>query len=456
MYTTSTTNIAYDFERVVADEIWLPPVIKVPEIAGDVELRNRAAEFIGQAVLRSTAYRETKYIEDSYSLMDAIHAAAEGSVEAYEMVRNNVSTDMIERTLKSGHITKVKLQVNNMGEIVQHGQTAADIQKNSLRYASNYAQMRERTEAEVRNMYRLEEAYKHDILGDYCFVVFSPAADNMSENQMKEVGFFTDTMSCSIQVMSLEQGELHLESAFVAGKSVWHAARHDKLTLAKVGKTLGVDYTNMTSVEILDTPLLIHKSEIPNGVIDLVELYDDCAGGTFFGEDKPRQDYKIFRQACRDREARLMSRVELTTEQLISEAKDLKTPQDTSRRLGKLSEIQMIEASVHDTSINPRVFGDAAAWRIEQARYYAKVGQPGFMKQAIEQARLVAVSSSCPGGLGNNKTDIDEFGDNLPTSFEQSTNDCEFVSKECPKCHKKNVKTIVKKGVYYGDCGCHS
>lgn len=34
--------------------------------------------------------------------------------------------------------------------------------------------------------------------------------------------------------------------------------------------------------------------------------------------------------------------------------------------------------------------------------------------------------------------------------------DCDFVSKECPKCHKKNVKTTVRKGRYFGACGCRS
>lgn len=34
--------------------------------------------------------------------------------------------------------------------------------------------------------------------------------------------------------------------------------------------------------------------------------------------------------------------------------------------------------------------------------------------------------------------------------------DCEFVSKECPTCHAKNVKTTCKDGVYYGECGCDS
>lgn len=39
-------------------------------------------------------------------------------------------------------------------------------------------------------------------------------------------------------------------------------------------------------------------------------------------------------------------------------------------------------------------------------------------------------------------------------SGKDNDEDCEFISKECPMCHKKNVKTTSTKSHIKGDCGC--
>lgn len=446
---------------MTAAETWQPPVIAVPEIADDHETRQRAARFIGAVALDTTTAMEQQESASAYSLMDAIHRAAEGNVDAYAMVRNNVATDVVERTIKSGHIIKVDLQVNEHGHIMQHGQTAEDIQKNSLRYAADSPFMRRRTEVETRNMFRIDEAYRQGLLKDFAFVVFSPAPDDTTTAEMAEAGFFTDTMSCAIQITTVEEdGGLSVESAFVAGKTAWDAPRHDLDTLGKVGAALEVDFEGRTAAEILDTPLLIHKSMLPNGVVDIVKLYDEHAGDTFFGEAKPQQDYMAYKQSCAEREKSFLPRVEKITRQLIAEAPTLTSPQAASRRLGKLSGAQMVEQSVVDTSIDPRVFGEAAAWRIEHARHMMAAGQTEGLHVIINQAKTLERSSSCPNGMKDNDAlegiDGVSEGDSQSTSSREELDDCEFVSKECPKCHKKDVKTVVKKGVYYGDCGCHS
>lgn len=457
------TNIENTFEQLIGSERWQPPVIAVPEIAADRETRLRAAQLIGSVALESTAAAAREQAAPpAYTLLDAVRQAAEGDTEAYAMVRNNVATDVIERTIKSGHITKVRLETDADGHIMQHGQTAIDIQKNSLRYAADSPFMRRRTEAETRNMFRIDEAHRQGLLADYAFVVFSPAPDDTTTAEMAEAGFFTDTLSCAIQVTTAEADGLSVESAFVAGKAAWDAPRHDLTTLGEMGESLGVALADKSTAEILDTPLLVHKSLLPHGVVDLVKLYDASAGGTFFGEAKPRQDYLAYKQACKEREASFQPRVDTITRQLIAEAATLQSPQAASRRLGKLSGAQMVEQSIVDTSIDPRVFGEAAAWRIEHARHLMAIGQVDGLQAVINQAKTLERSGSCPSGMkgGDALTGIDGISagdsDNQSGSANKKLEDCEFVSKECPKCHKKDVKTVVKKGVYYGDCGCHS
>ncbi|MCA9323894.1 hypothetical protein KC992_02210 [Candidatus Saccharibacteria bacterium] len=57
------------------------------------------------------------------------------------------------------------------------------------------------------------------------------------------------------------------------------------------------------------------------------------------------------------------------------------------------------------------------------------------------------------GVLANN---IFEQDSSDRTSDETEMEDCDFISKECPKCGAKDVKTECRKGVYYGACGCTS
>ncbi len=445
------------FEQIVEGEQFIGPVFPVAELDYDIENRLRAAEFIGSiAVSASEQSRQTP--DESYSLADALQLAANNDTEARQMVRVNVQKDVIERVIKSGHITRVKLGVNEYGKITQYGQTNEDIQKNSLKYAAGSSQMKNRTKAETRNMMRIQNLYDRGLLEDYAFVVFSRAADDMSEEEMSDIGFFTDTMSCAIQVTTVTDGQLMVESAFVAGKTSWDAPRHDAATLTKLGESLDVDLGDKTATELLDYPILIHKSRLENGVVDLVKLYDDSADGTFFGEAKPRQDYSVYAQECHEREQSLQEQVDTVVKKLIKAATGLKTARAASRYLAKLSQDAMVEHSVHDTRIDARVFGAEAAFRIEHARQLASTGQADIMQQVLTQAKMVARSSSCPGG-SNGNNDVDALLrpnglDNSDDTATESLEDCEFVSKECPICHEKNVKTVVKKGKYYGECGC--
>jgi len=443
------------FESIIGGEVWEPVVLIPSATVYEHEVQLRSAQFIGSVVLDTEVSREHIEVPRGHSLLDAIKEAAEGDEEARAMVRLNVATDVVERTIKSGHVISVELEVDDQGEILQYGQTATDIQKNSLLFGSQHPEMIKRTNAEARNKFRIGEAYQQGLLEDFNAVVFSRASTNMTEAEMQAAGFFTDTMSCAIQVTSLNDGKLNLESAFVAGKKIPDEPRHDAETIAKVGDKIGVNLDDMDDVELIDMLLLVPKSMMPNGVIDIVKLYDDSAGGTFFGEDKPRQDYISYRQQCEERELSYAARIDSITEQLIEHASELNTPQEACRLLNKLSAGEMIEQSVIDTRIDPSVFGAESAHRIEHARHYLEMGEITNAQAVIAEAKRLDTSSSCPGGVNDGLTKGSDGEDNNSSS-DSELDDCEFISKECPKCHKKNVKTVVKSGRYYGACGCHS
>jgi hypothetical protein len=249
---------------------------------------------------------------------------------------------------------------------------------------------------------------------------------------------------------------MQVESAFVAGKKTWASPRSDETTIAKLGAELGVNLDGKAATELLDAPLLVHKSLMPNGALDIVELYDKAAGGTFFGQTKPPQDYAVYKRQCSARETSFEPRVQAIARQLILEAPRITTPRLASERLGKLSQKEMLEHSLHDTSIDARVFGTEAAFRIEHARYLYEQGNLAEATIVANAAQKVARSSSCPGGVNKANPNAEQLGGEPDdkSSKNEEVKDCDFISKECPKCHKKNVKTVVKKGKYYGACGC--
>ena len=161
------------------------------------------------------------------SLAEAIYWAAKGDETARKLIETNVRTDMIERTYKSGNVVEIKLDVNEDMKIVQYGQTLDDVHINGLRYASATPEMRERAEAEARNSVRIENEYRKGALKDNYFVVISRFADNLTDEQAADIGFFVDTKSCAIQVTTESAEGLMQESAFVAGVYELGGAQHD-------------------------------------------------------------------------------------------------------------------------------------------------------------------------------------------------------------------------------------
>ncbi|HET9174702.1 MAG TPA: hypothetical protein VFN56_05510 [Candidatus Saccharimonadales bacterium] len=383
-------------------------------------------------------------------LMDAMQQAAAGNPTARQLVETNVRTDVIERTIKAGHVMEVPLEVDDDGAIMQHGQTMEAVQANTLRYASELPQMRRRAEAETRNAFAIDTARRLGLLEEYNVVVFSPAADDMTDEQMEHAGFFVQTMSMAIQSTGYRKGQLRTESAFVAGVARPGAARHDRQALRALGERWGVDL-DKPATETLASALLIHKECMPNGVVDIVELFDRELG-TFFGEGKPRQDYIAYRQQCERRQQSFEPRVQAITRELLEAAPLVSTPQAATALLQQLSGKHMIEKAAEDHTIDPWVFGPQSAAHIEMARWQAEQGNTELAMHEVRSAVSADQSRSCPsGGTAAPQT---QTAESSSATSSRSSDECEFISKQCPVCKKKNVKTVVTKTSIRGACGC--
>lgn len=238
-------------------------------------------------------------------------------------------------------------------------------------------------------------------------------------------------MSVGIQATTEEKIGLETETGFVAGGNA--DARHDAETVTKLGDMLSVDYHGKSATQILDMPMLIHKSLMPNGVVDLVKLYDEAAGGMFFGEQKPQQDYVAYAEQCEHRQQAFKPRVDRIVAQLLKEADTIWSPLAATKRLHKISEEQMAEHALTDRSIDSRVFGPVAAPYLEQARMFHEQGDTQAASKMMTQVKATAQSSSCPSG-GSNLTA--EFLD--ATSQNESGSTGKKERMKCPFCKDKN------------------
>ncbi|MDB5168839.1 MAG: hypothetical protein JWO41_195 [Candidatus Saccharibacteria bacterium] len=387
-------------------ETVMPEVFVVPEMLSDHETVEKTARFIGAVMAGHTIELEAPSVEKPIeSLFDAVHKAAHGDKEAEKVVELNARTDIVERAIKVGHVTEpVPLFVTDQGKVVQHGQSYDSIQANSLRYAAGHGIMQARTEAEARNAFRTERLLQEGYFDDgYSLVVFSRAE--------KLPGFFTETMSVSIQVTRKQGDGLAVQTAFVAGIAQEGGAQHDEQSLVKLGAQFGVDLSGLTTAELIDKPLLIKDMT----ALELVKRYDDCAGGTFFGEYKQRQDYEQYLTQCQEREKSFAPKVAAIKAELIAEAATITTPMQASRRLNKISGKHLVEQAIIDTSIDARVFGPGAM-NVVQARLHNASGDSEGRDRQTALAVRNERSSSCPSGMdgaesaGGDTGETDSYG----------------------------------------------
>ena len=405
-------EVTAKFEQSGSEQAWLPNVLRFEDLLQmEVSVNEQAARFMGSVavggVLEQTAANDTQD-----SLWSAVQAARTGDQEADAMVVANAKSDVIERSIKAGMVTEVTMEIND-NHIAQHGQSYRAILANSLKYLADNPVIRRRTEAEVRNGFRMEKLLQEGWLDrGYAMVVFSRA-----EN-LPEYGFFTDTMSCAIQVTTKEDDHLKTESAFVAGADSEFVFDHQVVS-GLYASLADEDVSALDPAAIIDKPLLVHKSLLQNGVIDLVKMYDTIAHDTFFGLRQPSQDYLAYRDACRRREEELSGLVRSIADELIDHASDMHSPVDASRYLNKISEKHLLRLATIDWRIDPKVFGPQAAQFINQARAALDKRNYGLFNQSINQAGRYALSSACPGGLNMlsrlsgevlGEVDADEYG----------------------------------------------
>lgn len=440
--------------------VGMPPLAeRIDQLPSDTLTRARAHRFIAHVAMDDVYIDPCADEAPNTSLLESIRRANEGDNEARASARMNTHIAVIEALIKSGHITRVEMTRNDHGNWLQYGQAMLHVSANALRtqLARKYSGVMDRTEAETLNGQRIEDLGRANVLDDHYVFVPSlvPSEEEIpTDVAINEVGFFGDTMTAALQLTSTNGHEGEVESAFVAGVTETKGPRHDIEVMRKMYELAGYDASNWQPIDFLRNPLLIHKSNLPNGIADLVQLYDQLASQItskqlFFGQETKARDYVGFSEVCRQRETGMESITEKVLTSLLDGGQDLTSPEEAVILLAKLVGPLGVEYAVNDLSIDPLVFGPDSAEFIYQARFYQQEGQLSLMNEALQLAISKAVTRMC--GL-TIKNILEELG--LESKEDELDEDCEYMSKKCPVCGKKDVWTVSTKTQISGSCGC--
>ena len=412
---------------------WLLATAAFPE--SQRQASEQFTAFIGSLALRGEAMSPSLAVDNHSTLKHAIRLAGVGDPEAREVVWTNVAKDVGERLYKIGRST-VTLQADQ-GKFKQNGRNLTDIHRNTFEHTVLIPEMRQRSGHDTKNVFLAELLHGQGLLKTHDLLVWSTSSTKMTAEEKKDYNLFLDTESCSIQLFSASGNEIMLETAFVAGKATTISPRHDIAAIQKIAKKHGTEIVTDDGTEMMSHVMLIPKTDLPDGITDVVMEYDKAANGTFYGElcdeGKSRQDYLAFAVQCEQREEQFADIVERITNQLIAEAPAFDTPLEAIMRLDELSEWFCVKHAIRHKEINETIFGPVAAMHIEEARFFEERGEHGRAEASMKRAQQTAISGSCPlfKKARNSSEDNTGSGDNAVAESKGK------AWMKCPHCSAK-------------------
>lgn len=421
----------------------------------DSRARQRVAEHVGSYAVTSDVQLELVPEDSSpQTLLDALKLA-DADTGADAIVDANIGSEVGERLFNYGHHMRHTLNVDDEDKFSQSGISLSQVSVNTLEHVILNDVMHYRTTAELGNSYVFDTLRKLGVFETHIVVVASHTPTDQATK--KEYSFF-DTDSVSLQAIYRERTDYVLDAAFVAGKTESGAPRHDLEAVSQAAAKFGVVVGDADTETMLTKIMVIPKDRLPNGLATFVEAYDnaiDPKGSTFYGVTEQRQDYALYQEECLARDFSEITRN--VKEKLLHEVNYMNSPIEAIERLDYWSRRYSIRQAIVDDDIDEAVFGDVSAIYIRQARIHAQACNFPEMERSLQQAVTNDRSSSCPfrGGKDERDQQPDQFGEKSVRE-DGVMEDCEFISKKCPKCGKRNVKTTCKEGKFYGKCGCVS
>lgn len=427
---------AYTDSELSADDMLLPfaelpfeqpPALLVSELPQYEYSKKRFQRLLGSIATKSSV----EYGEQpkTTTLLDAINQTAfEGSKDAEALIDINVGTTVSEACFKKEHVTSISMHLNEQGELIQFGQTMSQFQYNSLALRpKRHERLEAVTRQEALNGHAIEDLANQGVLDDYWFVVSSLVPENVPEGDLGEKGdgYFLHSLTYVNQATTRTGDDVITQPAFSEGTFADEEAsfeeriarRHDIQTISAVRQRLGLPPISTTD-EALEG-ILVHKSLMPNGVVDFMRMCDEEAD-RILGRTADRSDayYTNLLANSIAKEESLADIKQQVKADLLQHAGKLEDPMEAIQLLWELTKKHSVRSAATNLHIDPIVFGQEAVARVEESRYRLSMGDFIGAEMAIREALKVATISGCGGGSSKDKD-----GDNNSDSNNEGRTD---------------------------------
>jgi hypothetical protein len=342
------------------------------------------------------------------TLADSIPEAKKGDPAAEARVDLAITSATGEAFFKREHFTRFTKRLTPTGKVVQHDLTTEQIHLDAIMHRSGRPESLKRyTLAEVRNGIREEQFAGNGILDDAWMVGASFVPKNMPEELLdnRGEGFFTRTMTYSLQGSTKVGAEIVMETVFDVGTDApeeatyeqRQAERFDLPAYQKVCEWLGLPVP-ATELEALESPLIIPKALMPNGMIDFWR-WMHLAADEIRGKVVVRtvEDYVRKVALSQEREQSIAGVRQAIKQELLT-VEHFAAKIDAVDTLWELARTHGYRASARNEHIDPIAFGVKGARKLKVAKHLISLGQDDEAERWIDFGLQDATVSGCGGG----------------------------------------------------------
>ena len=402
------------------------------------------------------------------TLADSAVEARQGNQDAEARVDVAIGSAAAEALFKTKHITHYTKTLTDSGEVVQYGLSGEQIHQDAIVHRSaRPAPLKKITLAEVRNGFREQHLAADGTLDDAWMVAASFVPRGVPEEWLdhRGDGYFTDSMTYSLQGSTKKGSKIMVDSIFDAGTAAPEDAsfaerqeqRFDLQAYQLVCEWLGVPVPQ-TELEALESPLIIPKSMMPNGMLDFWR-WMDMAADQIQGKVVVRtvEEYLQREQLSREREASIAGLRQTVKDKLLA-VDGFDTEGDANAMLWELLREHGYRAAAYNDNIEPGAFGQKGARKLLVAKKLIELGDDDGAGRWIEAGLEDATSTGCGGGACG----IREAVTASELSFAESHLDLQEgdsvsvdLIRPCPDCNEVGGVTYVYKGTAKLNIGCN-
>ncbi|HUD06089.1 MAG TPA: hypothetical protein VMR18_04225 [Candidatus Saccharimonadales bacterium] len=395
----------------------------------DPNTRRELMKVLG-SIATGGSIRQTERAEaERASLPSVIEDYFSDDPERAEAAANRLAIDLktnaFEILMPSGHVSLSESDYHN-GSFYQNGYSQRAMYAHGALHAKHLFENRRRV-TETLNEMRVEKGFEAGRFKTHYLVEIScaPGEDEAPIEVIKSYGYDARTWKVMFRLIDVnDAGHRVTESASVNGVSR-SGKRHDAKGVSHTHDELEIQLEDNSPTGKLQGSAWIRKDRLKNRVVSFVRVFDEGLElPAFFGNEGQTGNYDTIVQISQDREKQ-------AEEELESRVHDLALSligADCERALkimARHAKDFAADLCIINTAYDAQQFGWVAVRDIEQARYYAEIGEYERAELALKSAKKNAIVFMC--GMSYEEDDSDK--------------ECVFESGECPLCLAKNVKT---------------